>query len=145
MKIITDYPEKLLQIETLYVGPDHLPYRVRRMRRHFDGMIIQLDGVADRNAAEALREMMVYIHISDAVPLEEGEYYLFQIEGIRVVTDEGLELGHLTNLIETGANDVYVITGPQGQEILIPAIPEVIQEVDTAGGVMTVHLLDGLM
>jgi 16S rRNA processing protein RimM len=145
MKIITAYPERLSQIETLFVGPGHQPYPVKRMRRHMDGMIIHLEGVLDRDEAETLRGMLVHIHIDDAVPLEEGEYYLFQIEGIRVVADTGQELGRLTDLIETGANDVYVITTSDNQEILLPAIPEVIQRVDTVAGVMTVHLLEGLI
>lgn len=145
MKIMTAYPERLPQIETLYVGPEHHPYTIRRMRRHMDGMIIHLEGISDRNEAETLRGMFVHIHIDDAVPLDEGEYYLFQIEGMQVVADTGQELGRLTNLIETGANDVYVVTTPDDREILLPVIPEVIQRVDTTTGVMTVHLLEGLI
>jgi 16S rRNA processing protein RimM len=145
MKIITAYPDRLSQIETIYLGPEHHPYLVTKMRRHSEGMLVQLDGVSGRDAAEALRGLFVHIHIDDAVPLEEGEYYLFQIEGIRVMTDAGQELGRLTDLIETGANDVYVITTPASQEILLPAIPEVIQQVDIAAGIMTVHLLEGLV
>lgn len=145
MKIITAYPERLPQIETLYLGAEYHPYSIKRMRRHMDGMIIQLEGVSDRNKAETLRGMFVHIHIDDAVPLEKGEYYLFQIEGMRVVADTGQELGRLTDLIETGANDVYVVTTPDDREILLPAIPEVIERVDTIAGVMTVHLLEGLI
>ena len=145
MKLITDYPERLSQIGTLYIGPEHQPYLVKRMRRHSTGMIIHLEGLSDRDAAETLRGMFVHIHIDDAIPLEEGEYYLFQIEGIQVITDTGQVLGHLTDLIETGANDVYVITASDGQQILLPAIPEVIQKVDVVAGVMTVHLLEGLL
>ncbi len=145
MRNMTDYPERLLEVETLYVGPEHRPYRVKRMRRHADGMLIAFEGVGDRNLAAVLREQFVYIHISDAVPLEEGEYYLFQIEGIRVVTEDGRQLGRLTGLIETGANDVYIITSDEGKEVLIPAIPEVIQDVDVPGRVMTVKLLEGLV
>ena len=145
MKIITAYPERLPQIKTLYVGPEYHPYLIRRMRRHMEGMIIDLEGVSDRNEAETLRGMFVHIHIDDAVPLEEGEYYLFQIEGMQVVADTGQVIGRLTDLIETGANDVYVVTTPDDREVLLPAIPEVIQRVDTVAGVMTVHLLEGLI
>ncbi len=145
MKIMTAYPERLAQLKKLYVGPDHKPYAVKRMRRHMDGVIIHLEGISDRNEAETLRGLFVYVHIDDAVPLEEGEYYLFQIEGMRVVTDTGQELGHLTDVIETGANDVYVVTTPDNQEILLPAIPQVILQVDTTAGAMTVHLLEGLI
>lgn len=145
MKLITAYPDRLSQITTLYLGQEHHPYQAVRMRRHSEGMIIHLDGVSDRDAAEALRGAFVHIHIDDAVPLEDGEYYLFQIEGIQVISDTGQILGRLTDLIETGANDVYVITTPEEQEILLPVIPEVVQKVDVVAGVMTVHLLEGLV
>jgi 16S rRNA processing protein RimM len=144
MKLLTDHPERLLSVEMLYVGGDYQPHRVRRMRRHLDGMIIHFADVGDRNAAEMMRDRAVYIHVSDAVPLEDGEVYLYQIEGIRVVTDVGEELGKLTDLIETGANDVYVITGEDGGELLLPAIPEVILKIDVPSGVMIVRLLEGL-
>lgn len=145
MKLLTAYPEHLFDVETLYLGEDYEPRQVTRMRRHSEGMIIHFSGMGDRDAAEELRGLMVHVHIDDAVPLEDGEYYLFQIEGIRVVTDTGDELGRLTGLLETGANDVYVVTRPDGGEVLLPVIPDVILKVDVAAQVMTVHLIDGLM
>jgi 16S rRNA processing protein RimM len=144
MKLMTDHPEHLLQVKTLYVGSDHHPHAVNRMRRHQTGMIIHFDGLTDRDMAEVLREQFVYVHVDDAIPLEDGEYYLFQIEGIHVVTEDGETLGHLSGLLETGANDVYIITTPEGDELLLPVIPDVIKQVDVPGGVMTVHLLEGL-
>ncbi len=144
MKLMTDHPEHLLQVETLYVGKEHRPYSVKRMRRHQTGMIIHFDSFTDRDMAEVLREQLVHVHIDDAVPLEEGEYYLFQVEGIEVVTEEGESLGHLSGLLETGANDVYIVTTPEGGELLLPVIPDVIKNVNVPDGVMTVHLLEGL-
>jgi 16S rRNA processing protein RimM len=145
VKVMTDYPERLATLDTLFVGSEHQPYGVQRLRRHEDRMIIHFAGLRDRDQAERLRNQFVYIHIDDAVPLEDGEYYLYQVEGIRVVSDDGQELGRLTGLIETGANDVYVVTSPDGNEILLPVIPQVIQKVDIPGGVMTVHLIEGLI
>jgi 16S rRNA processing protein RimM len=145
MKVITDYPERLPEIDTLYVGPAYEPYRVRRVRFHADGTLMLFEGIEDRDAAECLRGMMVYVHIDDAVPLEEGEYYLFQVIGSQVVTGDGQVLGTLTDLLETGANDVYVVTAPDGREILIPVIPEVVRHVDVNKKVVTIDLLDGLI
>lgn len=145
MKLITSYPERLREIKTLYVGPGYEPYHLKRMRRHRGGAIIQFNEINDRNVAETLKGMLVYVHIDDAIPLEDGEFYLFQIEGIRVVTDTGEELGHVTGLLETGANDVYVVTTPEGHEVLLPDIPQVIKQVDLAAELMTVHLMDGLV
>lgn len=145
MTLQTAYPERLAQIEQLYLEPGYTPYDVESVRGHRSGLIVRFAGFADRNAADALRNRNVYIHLSDAVPLEDGEYYLFQIEGMRVVTDEGAELGRLTDFFETGANDVYVVTTAEGKDVLLPVIPEVILKVDVAAGVMTVHLLEGLI
>jgi 16S rRNA processing protein RimM len=145
MQVLTDYPDRLAQIETLYLGDDHRPHRVERMRRHSKGMIVLFDGLHDRDMAEALRRLVVYVHVRDAVPLEDGEYYLFQLKDIRVVTDEGQELGRLVDVLETGANDVYIVATAEGGELLLPAIPDVIRQVDIPAGVMTVHLLDGLL
>lgn len=145
MKILTDYPERLVEIETVHVGPDHTPYTIERVRNHKIGLLIKFEEIDDRDEAEALREHFVYVHRSNAIPLEEGEYYLYQLEGMRVVTEEGEELGRLTDYIVTGANDVYIISRPDGTELLIPAIPDVIREVDVASGTMTVRLLEGLM
>jgi 16S rRNA processing protein RimM len=144
MMIITDYPERLLDTEILYVGPTHRPHRVVGARRHRDAILLRFEGVPDRDGAEAFRNQFVYIRRCDAVPLEEGEFYFHQLENIRVVTDEGEELGRLVNFIETGANDVYIVHGPRG-ELLLPAIPEVILHVDVTAHIMTVHLIEGLI
>lgn len=146
MKALTAYPEHLSPQMQLYVGARHQPLTIRRIRRRDEVMLlVQFEGINDRNAAESLREEMVYVHIDNAVPLEEDEYYLYQIEGIKVVTSDGEELGQITDIIETGANDVYIITAPDGAEHLIPAIEDVIQSVDVAEGLMVVRLLDGLL
>ena len=146
MKALTAYPEHLSTQIQLYIGARRQPFALRRIRQRSEEiLIIQLEGVDDRDTAESLREEMVYVHIDNAVPLEEDEYYLYQIEGIRVVTDEGQELGHVTDVIETGANDVYVVTAPNGTEHLIPAIEDVIQVVDFAENLMVIKLLDALL
>lgn len=145
MKLMTEYPGRLEPGRTLYVGPGYTPRIIRRIRSHQSGVLLQFKDITDRDAAEALRGAFVHVPLEEAVPLEEGEYYLYQIEGIRVVSDAGEELGRLTGYIETGANDVYIVTTPEAGEILLPAIPEVILTVDLEERVMTVHLLEGLV
>jgi 16S rRNA processing protein RimM len=145
MKILTEYPERLSGVDAVYVGPDYRLLHLERIRQHQTGLLVKFRGIADRNAAEELRSQFVYVHIDDAIPLEEGEVYLYQIEGMQVVTDGGEALGRLTDYIETGANDVYVVTTPEGDEVLLPAIPQVIVGLDVENKVMTVHLLEGLI
>lgn len=144
MLLMTDYPERLSRLKTLYIGEQHVGHTVKSIRPHRKGMLLAFDEVLDRDHAEQYRDEFVFVAIAQAVPLEEGEYYLYQIEGIRVIADTGEELGHITSLIETGANDVYVVKTGNGKEILLPVIPEVIRSVDVQNRVMIVHLLDGL-
>jgi len=81
--------------------------------------------------------------MQDALPLEEGEYYCHQIEGLHAVTTEGERLGRVTEVLATGANDVYVVRGSQG-ELLLPAVKDVILRVDLEAGVLVVRLPEGL-
>ena len=84
------------------------------------------------------------VALADAVPLEDDEFYLYQAIGLRVVSEDGDLLGEVVEVIETGANDVYVVRGESG-EILLPAIDECVIDVDIEAGTMTVHVMDGLL
>ena len=144
LDIYTDYPERIADLEHVYLGDSYRPYTVSGARQHTKGLLLKLTDITDRDQADILRGQTVYISMDDAVPLDEGEFYLFQLTNIRVVTEDGEELGRVTDVIETGANDVYVVTDGDGGEILLPAIPEVIKDVDIDRHVMTIHLMDGL-
>ena len=150
VEVLTAYPERIVPGRRVFVGPDPQDPRsatahtVTRSRKHQDMLILQFEGIGDRAAADALRGQFVMVTLDNAVPLEEGEFYLFQLIGLAVYTDEGDHLGRITDVIETGANDVYVVRGPRG-EVLLPAIDECILELDIQGGKVTVHLMDGLL
>jgi 16S rRNA processing protein RimM len=149
VKIITDYPERLAQHAHFYLAHSNSPeivhrYPVEGLRLHKKVLLLKLDGCDDRNAADELRGMLVQIPIEDAVPLEEGEYYLFQLIGVRVETESGEWLGQVVEVIETGANDVYVVRGPRG-EVLLPAVDQVVLELDLESKHMVVRLLPGLL
>jgi 16S rRNA processing protein RimM len=107
-------------------------------------LLLKLGGCDDRTAAELLRGMLVQVPAESAAPLESDEFYQFQIIGLAVETDTGQHLGKVVEVLETGANDVYVVRGPSG-EVLLPAVDEVVREVDPASGRMVVHLLPGLV
>jgi 16S rRNA processing protein RimM len=80
---------------------------------------------------------------SDVPEAEDGEYFHYQIIGLNVITVAGEDLGEITDILETGSNDVYVVVGPTG-EILVPALSQVVKTVDVLGGLMTVDLPEGL-
>jgi len=143
-EVHTAYPERFYVYKTLYLGPSYTPYPLKSCRFHQDMVLLTLKGINDRDQAEALRNQWAWISRSEAIPLKEGEFYLYQAIGFRVVTDDGKDLGRVTEIIETGANDVLVVKGTHGQ-VLLPLIPDVLVEADIPAGQITVHLLDGLL
>ena len=143
VELFTDYPEQLIRLRTVYLGPQAEPWKVEGVRLHKGAALFKLVGCDDRTAAEALRGLLVQIVVEDAAPLKEGEYYAYQIVGMTVVEENGTLLGKVTEIISTGANDVYLVAGPEG-ELLLPAIESVILEIDLEADRMVVHLLEGL-
>jgi 16S rRNA processing protein RimM len=143
VRVETDDPGRFLDLKWAYVGEELTRMRVHSARLFKGSALLRLVGVTDRDAAEAYRGQYVRMAIEDAPPLAEGEYFFHQIEGLRVLTDTGEELGHVSEILQTGANDVYVVMGPQG-ELLLPATQEVILDIDLEKGIITVHLLEGL-
>lgn len=141
VEIHTDTPNHLQDVETVYLGEDHQPYNLDSFRLHSGVLLITLAEVTDRDQAELLRGAIVAVKLEEAAPLKEGEFYHHQIIGLKVVTDEGEDLGSVTEIITTGANDVYVVRGEK--EILLPAIKSVILKIEPSTQ-MVVHLLDGL-
>lgn len=149
INIITSYPERLAQHTYFYLAhSDSLEtvqrYTVERLRYHQKVVLLKLSGCDDRNTAEEMRGMFVLTPIEEAAPLEEGEYYNFQLIGMKVETEDGEELGRLVEIVATGANDVYIVHGPLG-EVLLPAIDDVVIEADAETKRMTVRLLPGIL
>jgi 16S rRNA processing protein RimM len=149
VEILTDYPERLGQCADLYLACPDSPasvrrYPIERLRRHKEVLLLKLGGCDDRNDADELRGMLVQIPLEKAVPLEEGEYYHFQLIGVRVETENGEWLGQVIEVLETGANDVFIVRGPWG-EVLLPAVDDVVLELDLKSKRMVVHLLPGIL
>lgn len=116
---------------------------VRRARRHQNRFILELDGVDTCDRAEDLRSRVMWIARDRVGPLDSKRWFVQDILGVEVFTDEGERLGRLTEVMHMPANDVYVVRG-DGHEILLPAIQDVIKDVDVAAGRMLVHLIEGL-
>lgn len=145
-ELLTDFPERFRRLKRVFVGASDRTLHLVRHRLDEDGRFVYLSfaEITDRTAAEALRNQLLTIPESEAMPLPEGHYYVYQIIGLWVITDTGEALGRVRDVLHTGANDVYVIDGPRG-EVLLPAIPEVILNVDLERGILRVHLLEGLL
>lgn len=141
----TDLPERFTWLKQVYLDEGKSPpVRVESARLHQNIVLLKLAGYDSREACNALRGRLLYVSEEDAVPLEEGEYFLYQLEGLAVYTDAGEHLGTLVEVLETKANNVFVVQGDRG-EVLLPDIDEVVQEIDFEGKRMVVHLLPGLL
>jgi 16S rRNA processing protein RimM len=141
----TDDPERFSLLNTVTVSKNgYREYGIQSARVQKSLVILKLSGVDDRDAAELMTGGKIIIPPEMALPLEENEYYLRDLIGIEVFADSGEHLGTLTDVLVTGANDVYTVTKPGEKEILIPAIKSCVLSVDVQEKKMTVHLPEGL-
>ena len=97
------------------------------------------------NDIERYKRCPLLVTRENAVPLEEDEYFVADMIGMKVITEDGTEFGTLSDVMETGANDVYVIDSKEHGEVLMPAIKECVLNVDMESGIITVHLMNGLI
>lgn len=140
MFMVTNHPEALRAIRTIYLGEAQEPWEVRRIHPLPNGKeaIVRLVNLTALEDAAGLRGQQVWVDREALPPLPEGELYHYQLVGLDVIEEDGTLLGRLAEIIETGANDVYVVRGLAG-EILLPAINDVIRDVDLETGKMTVR------
>jgi len=145
MDVLTDFPERLHPGITLYVGPEYQPLRLRSRRWHAAALLVTFEGYDTPEQAGEYRNQMAYVTTADRPPLPEGEYYHHQLIGLKVISEQGELLGKVTEILATGANDVYVVRGEIGAEILIPAVDEFVQAVDLDRGELRVRMAAGLL
>lgn len=145
MEVLTDFPERLEAGITLYIGNELQPVHLRSRRWHNQNLLVTFKGYLNPEAVSGFVNQLVQVPAEDRPPLPEGEYYHHQILGLQVVDENGIPLGRLKQILETGANDVYIIQPEQGKEILLPAIDSVLRSIDLAQGRIVVHLLPGLL
>ncbi len=138
----TDTPELLCEFERLFLGKNHDEITIERSRVFKNTVIAKIEGIDTPEAAEKLRNKLLYMHRDD-LELDEDTYFIQDLIGLEVRdADSGAVYGKITDVMQTGANDVYVITGDR--EYLVPAIADVIVSTDIDGGVMTIRPLEGL-
>ena len=119
--------------------------KVLEARQH-DGMVLLLlDGIGSRNEAEAYRGADILVATSELPEPGEGRHYYYELEWLEVITNSGELLGVLDHIMETGSNDVYVVRGAGGREILIPAIRDVVVEIDPGRGRIVVEPMEGML
>ncbi len=142
----TDDPQRFKKLKNVILdtGKKQIPLEIQGVKFFKQFVIVKFKGIDNINDIEMYKGKSLLVTREDAVELEEDEYFIADLIGMKVVTEQE-ELGLLTDVIETGANEVYVVDSPKYGEILIPAIYECILDVNLDTQIMKVHLLDGLI
>jgi len=143
--VITDFPERLTPGIRIFVGESKIELVISRLKPHNSGLIFGFKGINNPEEASRFVNQLVFVNLSDRPSLPEGEYYHHQIIGMNVNNENHEELGVISEILVTGANDVYVTRTSDGREILIPALNDVIKEINLEKKTMTVRLPDGLI
>ena len=129
----------------LDTGKEKLELTVSGVKYFKNMVILKFKGIDNINDIEKYRGCSLWVTRENAVELKEDEYFICDLIGLNVITDEGEELGELIDVIQTGANDVYAVRTKEGKEVLLPAIEQCVLSVNIEENTMTVHVMDGLL
>ena len=144
--LLTDIPNRFAELDAVDLGPDHMHYLIEGVRPHKGEMaVLKLEGIDDADAAEPLLNLDLQIPLSKLAKLPPDSYYQHDILGLHVFTVDERDLGNIVDIIVTGSNDVYVIKTKDGRQILIPAIKDVIKQIDLIRCTMYIDPLPGLL
>lgn len=144
MDLHTDFPERMKKGREIFVGENYKPMTLTNVRPHQSGLLVKFKDIETPEDAGLYRNRWVYVQAKD-VPLPDGQHYKHELLGLKVVDENDSPLGELSEILETGANDVYIVRDDSGREILLPNIPSVILELDVGARLLRVHLLEGLL
>lgn len=147
IKPFTDDIKKFSNLKTIYIKTKNglTEFKIEQVRYVKNMVMLKLAGIDTVEEAEKYRNLYIKILRDQEEELEEGSYYVVDILGCKVNTDANQELGKIVDVFQTGSNDVYVVKDEQGKQILLPAIKQVIKNVDIKNKIITVHLLEGLV
>lgn len=145
MEVLTDFPERLVPGKTVYLGDEYTPLTIENIRNHGKQMLVKFEILDYREDVEEMRNQFIHVQTKDSPPLPDGEYYHHQLIGLNVIDENGNLVGYIHSILETGANDVYIIRPSQGPDILLPAIRSVILEIDLNRKMIHVQIPPGLI
>lgn len=147
VKPLTDDIRRFEELETVYIqkGSNLVEFKIQEVKYIKSMVLLKLEGIDDINEAEKYKNLYIKINRKDAVELKKNSYFIVDIINCEVYTDENEFLGKVVDVFPTGSNDVYTIKNSEGKEILLPAISEVIKNVDIPNKKIVVHLMEGLI
>ena len=136
---------KRLKEVILDTGKEQLTLEIESVKFFKQFVILKFKGIDNINDVEKYRQKSLYVTRENAVRLSRDEYFIADLMGLKVIDESEAEIGTLREVLETGANDVYIIDMKDGRELLLPAIKQCVLQVDVENGFMQVHILDGLL
>ena len=147
VKPFTDYLERFEELESVLVikNKNMIEMKIEEVKYQKNMVLLKLEGINDMTMAEKYKGCYIKIHRKDAKKLEEGEYFIADIIGSDVYTDTDQYLGKVDDIYNTGSSDIYVVKDELGKQILLPAIKEVLLDIDIEKQKVIVHLLKGLI
>ena len=147
VKPFTDDIRRFDNLKKVYVESNKTKkeYQIEEVKYHKDMVLIKFKGIDNPEDAESLRNYYLKVKREDEAELEEGTYYIVDLLGLDVYSDEGELLGKLDDIFNTGSNDIYVVKDELGKQILLPAIPDVIKEINLKEKKIVIHIIKGLI
>ncbi len=146
---VTPYTDDITRFDNLkkvyvVIRQTQKQYEIEEVKYHKNMVLLKFKGIDKVEDAENLRNGILKVERKDAAKLEEGSYYIADLIGMQVYTDEGKTLGVLDDIYNTGSNDIYVVKTQEQKEILLPAIQDVIKEISLEENKIIVHMVTGL-
>jgi len=140
--ILSDFPERIKKGRQVFIGEDHYPATIESIKDHPRGYIIQFKELTTVEQIEIFKSSFVFVNAAELPPLPKGEYYHHQLIGLDVFYTNGIRVGILSDILSTGANDVYVIVDENKKEILYPALLNLIEKIDIESKLMVVKPME---
>lgn len=147
IKPFTDDINRFDRLKKIYISNKNgkKEYQIQEVKYHKNMVLMKLEGVDTPEQADLLRQSYLLVDRAEEEPLEEGVYYIVDLLGLEVYTDDNKLLGKVDDIFNTGSNDIYVVKDEMGKQILLPGISDVLKNVDLEKGKITVHLIPGLI
>lgn len=147
VKPFTDNIERFNNLEKIYIKnkSGQTEYKIQEVKYHKNMVLIKFEGIENPEQADLLRNSYLIVDRETEEPLEPGRYYIVDMIGLDVFTDENEYLGKLEDIYNTGSNDIYVVKNELGKQVLLPAIEDVIKNIDMDNKKVIVHLIPGLV
>ena len=147
VKPFTDNIERFNNLEKIYIKnkSGQTEYKIQEIKYHKNMVLIKFEGIENPEQADLLRNSYLIVDRETEEPLEPGRYYIVDMIGLDVFTDDNEYLGKLEDIYNTGSNDIYVVKNESGKQVLLPAIEDVIKNIDMDNKKVIVHLIPGLV